>query len=154
EGETAARRKTLPDTPEAEGAERPTRGTDEDVRPQMESPADVTDTAAFKRWSKGAPVLDANTVASGTVKTGEPAVVRAFHSVFFDEREDGVPVIGPEGFHFGTKAAADERSAGKPVDDFIRSIVVEEAENEDGKTQWYWSADGVDSYDLHDGNGF
>src|SRR5690606_31600559 len=36
-----------PDTPETEGAERPTRGTDEDVRPQMESPADVTETAAF-----------------------------------------------------------------------------------------------------------
>lgn len=96
----------------------------------------------FWRWFGDSKVVD---------KDGKPLVV--YHSGMFDENDDPVPVVGAEGFHFGTKTAAEMRDVGKRVDDFIRGIQVSEDENEDGGTRWYWSADGIDSYDL-DPDGF
>jgi hypothetical protein len=100
------------------------------------------DTPAFKAWFGESKVVSPD---------GKPLVV--YHSGTFDENEDATPRIGPEGFHFGTKTAAEMRDGGKRVDDFIRSIEVSQAENDDGELRWFWSADGIDSFDL-DGSGF
>ncbi len=97
---------------------------------------------AFWRWFGDSKVVDAQ---------GRPLVV--YHSGMFDERENAVPEVGKEGFHFGTKDAAEMRDVGKRVDDEIKSIKVEQSENDDGEMRWYWSTDSADSYDL-DPDGF
>lgn len=101
-----------------------------------------TETPEFKAWFGDSKVVDAE---------GKPLVV--YHSGLFDAEEDPIPRVGREGFHFGTRQAAEERDAGKRVDDFIKSIEVDEAENEFGEPAWFWRADDIDSYDL-DPEGF
>jgi hypothetical protein len=101
-----------------------------------------TDTPEFKTWFKESKVTD---------ESGKPKPV--FHSGWFDEKEDPVPDIGENGFHFGTRDAAQSRNGGKLVDDFIREGKVEQYENEDGKMVWGWSSGSEESYDF-DEEGF
>jgi len=95
---------------------------------------------AFWRWFGQSKVVDS---------AGQP--LRMYHTGLFDETEDPVAVVGAEGFHFGTKNAAEERDAGKRVDDFIREMTVEQ---DDDNGRWYWSSEGVDSYDVVGEEGF
>jgi len=119
--------------------ERATRQPTEAAGGERLATTAVTDTPAFKRWFGSSKVVDAE---------GKP--LRVFHAGEFDETVDGVPVVGPDGFHFGTKGAADSRQSGKVVDDSIRNMVVDQ----DGDTgRWFWSSSGIDSFDL-DENGF
>jgi len=105
--------------------------------------ADYLQSPAFKKWFGNSKVVD---------KDGKPLVV--YHSGMFDETQDAVPAINGEGFHFGTKTAAETRDTGKRIDDFIKDITLEQVENENGDLRWYWSADGLDSYDVIGGEGF
>ncbi|MCC7230147.1 MAG: hypothetical protein IT203_07115, partial [Fimbriimonadaceae bacterium] len=99
--------------------------------------SDQTQTPAFERWFGDSKVVDAQ---------GMP--LRVYHSGMFDENEDGVPIIGDEGFHFGTITAAESRDLGKRVDDFIKDLKISQSENENGDMRWYWESEGTDSYDF------
>lgn len=93
-------------------------------------------TTPFRAWFAGSKVVDAD---------GKPLVV--YHRGTFDETEDGTLVIGAEGMHFGTLAAADLRQGGKAVDDFISEADIDQ----DADTgRWHWSSQGVDSWELED----
>lgn len=94
---------------------------------------------ALKAWFGDSKVVDSS---------GKPLVV--YHRGSFDEGDEVQLSVGAEGMHFGTKDAADSRPAGKVVDDLIKSITVDQDE-ETGK--WFWSMDGVDSYEI-DEEGF
>lgn len=94
---------------------------------------------ALKAWFGDSKVVDSS---------GKPLVV--YHRGSFDEGDEVPLSVGAEGMHFGTKDAADSRPAGKVVDDLIKSITVDQDE-ETGK--WFWSMDGVDSYEI-DEEGF
>lgn len=78
------------------------------------------------------------------------AIGPVYHHGGFDAQENSVPDTS-RGFHFGTKRAAEERAFGKPVDDFIQNAEVEF----DGNIgAWFWSSDGVDSFDVVGDGGF
>lgn len=106
----------------------------------MSAPAQsaVLDNPFFRQWFGPSKVVS---------RDGSPAVM--YHSGSFDEFEEANPTIGDAGFHFGTKAAAEERDGGKRIDDFVRALKVEKAPNEEGLDAWFWSSDREDSYD-HD----
>lgn len=74
-------------------------------------------TAGFANWFQESQVAD---------EDGEPLVV--YHSGTFDEQSDPVPVIGKNGFHFGTKDAAYDRVAGKAVEDQANYELIEEVD--------------------------
>lgn len=91
---------------------------------------------AFWRWFGDSKVVD---------EQGRPLVV--YHSGGFNAEDD------PEfrtngGAHFGTLRAAEERMSAKPVDDFISEASIE-FDEEYGA--WFWSSQGVDSFDLNEG---
>ena len=97
----------------------------------------------FKRWFGGSKVVD---------KGGKPVVL--YHSGTFDEALHHAPDVGAEGMHFGTKRAAEERIAGKPVDDMIRGAEYTQEVDEAGNLRWWWRTDdGLDSFDI-DPRGF
>lgn len=98
-----------------------------------------TSSPEFKSWFGDSKVVD---------DKGQPKLV--FHRGSFREEDEIALEIGPEGMHFGTRSAADERPVGKEIDDLIKSIELEQDE-ETGK--WHWSMDGLDSYDI-DEEGF
>lgn len=91
------------------------------------------DTPAFREWFGKSQVVD---------QDGKPQ--SQYHSGTFNETEDGVPVIGENGMHFGTKAAAEERVRGKIVDDFIRDLNIEDM----GDDEWVWSSGADESLDV------
>lgn len=92
------------------------RGTFDPSDPSILSQGIVkTDSAAFRAWFDGSKVVD---------KNGEPLVV--YHSGSFDENDNPVPDIGANGFHFGTKAAAESRVVGKYLDDAVAGAEVYE----------------------------
>ncbi|MBK8772108.1 MAG: hypothetical protein IPM06_17025 [Rhizobiales bacterium] len=105
--------------------------------------ADYLQSPEFRRWFGDSKVVDAE---------GKPLVV--YHSGMFDEADDGVPRINGEGFHFGTKAAAEMRDSGKRVDDFIKAAVIEKGEDMQGNPAWFWSSGGLDSFDLINEDGY
>jgi hypothetical protein len=104
--------------------------------PESESSIEskVTNSPEFKNWFGDSKVVD---------KSGEPIVLH--HAGYFDETENGVPVIGDQGFHFGTKEAAQDRQGAKGVDDFIKNMEVTEHEG-----RWYWQSDNIDSFDINE----
>jgi hypothetical protein len=73
-----------------------------------------------------------------------------YHHGGFDIQENAVPDTS-RGFHMGTRQAAEERAFGKPVDDFIAEA---EVTYDEGLGAWFWSSQGVDSYDVVDEDGF
>jgi hypothetical protein len=77
---------------------------------------------------------------------GWPLVVH--HCGTLDERDEVDLVVSEQGLHFGTLAAAQERDAGKRIDDFVAAIEVSEGINEEGQPAWFWSSEGVDSSDM------
>jgi hypothetical protein len=74
-----------------------------------------------------------------------------FHHGQFDAAEDPVPNVGKDGMHFGTEDAARQRAYGKLVDDFIADGTVEYS---DDFGAWFWSSQGIDSYDMVSETGF
>lgn len=73
-------------------------------------------------------------------------ITEAYHFGGFDQTENPIPDTS-RGMHFGTRNAAEERAAGKPVDDFIEEASIE---FDDDLGAWFWSSQGVDSYDLNE----
>lgn len=67
-----------------------------------------------------------------------------YHHGSFDETEDGIPVIGKNGMHFGTRQAAEERAYGKYKEDTVDGA--EYYQDEHGK--WHWYANGVESQET------
>lgn len=67
-----------------------------------------------------------------------------YHHGSFDETEDGIPNIGKNGMHFGTRQAAEERAFGK-----YRENTIDNAEyHQDEHGKWHWYANGVDSQET------
>jgi len=97
-----------------------------------------TKTPAFRNWFRKSKVVD---------EKGEPLVVH--HSGGFDANDNPVPRVGEDGFHFGTKQAAEDRNVGFAVDDYIRNSSVNE---ENGR--WYWKSGTDDSYEIRGEEGF
>ena len=128
-GQMLEQAQTLPATLDIDGVQRPTTNS-------TGAPIALTEQGVrnFWAWFAGSTVVDAE---------GRPLVV--YHSGDFDATVDAVPRVNGEGFHFGTLAAAESRQIGKPVDDFIRGAVFEQ-DAESGA--WYWSSQGVDSFDF------
>ena len=74
-----------------------------------------------------------------------------WHHGGFNVEEDATPIVGEEGMHFGTEDAARQRAYGKLVDDFIKEG---EVTFDDDLGAWFWSSQGVGSYDVAGEEGF
>jgi hypothetical protein len=120
-----------------------------ELRPMASMRPDARD-AEYLAAVEAGDMAKAQRMVDEAAKAAGYNVGPVYHHGGFDIQENAVPDTS-RGFHMGTRQAAEERAFGKPVDDFIAEA---EVTYDEGLGAWFWSSQGVDSYDVVDEDGF
>lgn len=120
------------------------------VKPSMAVERGALD-AEYMAAVESGDVAKQQAMVDAAAKAAGYTVGPVWHHGGFNAEENAVPIVGEEGMHFGTEEAARQRAYGKLVDDFIREG---EVTFDDDIGAWFWSSQGVDSYDVAGEEGF